>query len=76
MRKVLLLISLLTMAVGLAFNTGLFGAHDIDALYTVFPTGASFFGLFLIVMVMEKESEGYDREQQKPQVAVVKSTAK
>ena len=56
----LLAVALLCLAVGGGFNTGLIDAHGIDALYSVLPLGAVFFGLFLIERVLGKETMDQD----------------
>jgi hypothetical protein len=62
MTKTLLGLSLVGILAGLVFTAGLVNAVN-SALYTVLPLGAVFFGLFLISMVLEKESALYDQEQ-------------
>ena len=76
MTKTLLLLAIVLMLIGGAVNLGLIAAHDNAALYALFPTGASFFGLFLIVRVLGRESERYDREHNKTQPATAKIAAK
>ena len=72
MSKALLLVAVLLMIIGGAFNLGLFPAHDIDALYALLPTGASFFGLYLIGKVLGRETERYDHDQRKGHAAPAK----
>jgi hypothetical protein len=60
--KVLLILAIVGLVVGFALNSGLVGVMDIDALYVVFPVGASFAGLFLICKMLEKEAARYDQE--------------
>jgi hypothetical protein len=60
--KSLLIPSVVCTVVGGAFNLGVINAHDIDAFYTILPMGAVFFGLFLIVVVLEKENALYDQD--------------
>ena len=60
--KVLLILAIVGLVVGFALNSGIIGVMDIDALYVVFPVGASFAGLFLIFKVLEKETARYDQE--------------
>jgi hypothetical protein len=55
MTKTLLIVSLVTLALGLALNVGLFGTVQQDAWFTILPLGPVFFGLYLIVKVLEKE---------------------
>jgi hypothetical protein len=61
--KTLLIISLVCLIAGFAFTTGLVNAQDAVALYTVLPTGAVFVGLFLISLLLEKETAQYDADQ-------------
>ena len=60
--KVLLVLAIVSLIVGFAFNSGLVNAGDIDVLYVVFPMGAVFAGLFLISKLLEKETARYDEE--------------
>ena len=64
--KTLLIISLVCFIAGLVFTTGLVNAQDAVALYTVLPTGAVFLGLFLISLMLEKETALYDADQRAP----------
>ena len=60
--KALLILAIVSLVAGFALNTGLVNAGDLDALYVVFPIGASFAGLFLISKLLEKESARYNEE--------------
>lgn len=60
----LLVISILCLAVGLAFVTGIINVQNAAGLYVALPLGAIFFGLFLISKIFEKEAALYDEEQQ------------
>ncbi len=62
--NVLLGSAIISLAIGLAINSGVAGTIDSDALYTILPLGAVLFGLFLIVKVLGKESLAYDAEHQ------------
>jgi hypothetical protein len=53
--KTLLVLSIVCMVVGGVLNIGWMDLGSWDALYTIFPLGAVFFGLFLIVKVLENE---------------------
>jgi hypothetical protein len=60
--KVLLILAIVSLVVGFALNSGMIGVMGIDALYVVFPVGATFAGLFLISKLLEKEAAHYDQE--------------
>ena len=55
--KILLGLGIVCLLVGGAINIGWIDPHGIDALYIVLPIGAVFIGLFLIVLVLQKEHE-------------------
>ncbi len=74
--KGLLIVTIVCLAVGGAFNTGLVDAHGIDALYAILPLGAVFAGLLLIVMVLGKETALYDQEHNALHAAKDGSTQK
>ncbi len=61
--KALLGIAVITLILGLVLNAGWVGSLRWDALYTILPVGAVFFGLFLIAKGLEKESQAYDLDQ-------------
>ena len=61
--KVLLLLTLVTLPLGLLFLFGVINVENIPELYVVFPVGASLFGLFLICRLLEKEVAAFDAEQ-------------
>ena len=59
--KALLGLAITMLILGLVLNA--VGSLPWDALYTILPFGAVFFGLFLIAKVLEKETQAYDLEQ-------------
>ena len=61
--KAFLGIAVTTLILGFVLNAGWLGPLPWDALYTILPVGAVFFGLFLIAKGLEKESQAYDLEQ-------------
>lgn len=61
--KTLLILSIAALVVGMAFVIGLVNVENLVALYVVLPLGAVFLGLFLISLVLEKESALFDQEQ-------------
>lgn len=63
MTKTLLVLSVVFLAVGIAFVTGLVNVGDAVALYVTLPAGAIFFGLFLISLSLQAESAFFDEEQ-------------
>jgi hypothetical protein len=54
--KWLLTLTIICFISGGAFNSGLVSTYNIDALYALLPLGAVFLGLFLIVLILGKES--------------------
>ena len=74
--KGLLIVTIVCLAVGGAFNIGLVDARGIDALYAILPMGAVFAGLLLIVMVLGKETALYDQDHPAHQSAKDGSTQK
>ena len=63
--KSLLGLSIVGIGSGLVFVSGLINVQDKVAYYVSLPAGAIFFGLFLISLMLEKESAAYDAEQRK-----------
>ena len=61
--KVSLITCVVCLIVGLAFFAGVVSVHSAKALYVVLPIGATFFGVFMVFRVFEKETEQYDQEQ-------------
>jgi hypothetical protein len=61
--KTLLIVSLLALGVGLAFITGLVNVENQVTCYIALPLGAVFLGLFLISMMLEKETAHFDKDQ-------------
>jgi hypothetical protein len=59
--KALLGVAVMTLI--LCFVLNAMGSLPWDALYTILPLGAVFFGLFLIANMLEKETQAYDIEQ-------------
>lgn len=70
MTKGLLAAGVTGLVTGLAFVTGLVDAHDVVAFYVLLPAGAIFFGLFLIALVLEKETALFDQEHSLTPTAV------
>jgi hypothetical protein len=64
MTKKLLIGSVVTIGIGLAFVTNLINVQNTVALYVVLPLGAVFLGLYLIFRALEKETALYNQEQQ------------
>ena len=61
--KLLLTIALACLVIGFPFLSGLVNVRDAIVLYAIFPTGATFLGLFLVSLTFEKETARYDAEQ-------------
>ncbi len=64
--KSLLGFAIATLIIGFLLNAGVVKTFDLDALYTLLPLGAVFFGLFLIARVLEGEVQTYDSEHKSP----------
>lgn len=64
MTKTLLALSLTGLGSGLLFASGLIDVNNLPALHVALPAGAIFFGLFLISLMLEKESARFDEEHQ------------
>ena len=60
--KFLLGLALAGLGSGFVFVTGLVKVDQVPALYVTLPAGAIFFGLFLISLMLEKESARFDQE--------------
>lgn len=60
--KGLLGVAVAGLVLGLALSIGVFGHLNSDVQYVVLPVGAIFAGLFLISMMLEKETARYDQE--------------
>jgi hypothetical protein len=73
--KILLVLSLSCLAAGLVFVTGLINVGEVVALYATLPAGAIFFGLFLISLSLQAESELFDQEQRTRTVPVASPAA-
>src|SRR5262245_13489927 len=73
MTKVLLVMSLSCLTAGLVFVTGLVNVGEAVWLYVTFPTGAIFFGLFLISLCLQGASALFDEEQRKIAAAMTKA---
>lgn len=63
--KSLLVLSAANLVAGVVFTTNLIDVHNASVLYITLPTGAVFFGLFLISRLLEKEVLAYDAEQRR-----------
>jgi flagellar biosynthesis/type III secretory pathway M-ring protein FliF/YscJ len=53
--KVLLVLAIICLVAGVVINIGWVDPGKMDALYVLLPVGAVLLGLFLIVLVLEKE---------------------
>jgi hypothetical protein len=62
MTKLLLVLALMGLGSGLIFASGLVQVKDLPGLYATLPVGAICFGLFLISLMLEKESALFDEE--------------
>ena len=61
--KTLLIICIVSLGAGLAFVTGAISVRNAATLYVALPLGATFFGLFLVSRMLEKETVLYEQEQ-------------
>jgi hypothetical protein len=72
--KTLLGLAIFGITVGIFFVSGALKT-DNAAFFVVLPTGAIFFGLFLISLVLEKETALFDEEQEECFALVTKPAA-
>jgi hypothetical protein len=63
MTKTLLVLSILCLTTGFAVVSNLINVHGMVAFFVLLPAGAIFFGLFLISLMLQKETARYDAEQ-------------
>jgi phosphate/sulfate permease len=63
MTKTLLVLSVGCLATGFLVVSNVINVHGMAAFYVLLPAGAIFFGLFLISLMLEKETAQYDKEQ-------------
>src|SRR3954470_14580488 len=61
--KTLFILATTCLALGVILITGIIPVHDAASLFVVLPVGAILFGIFLISLVLEKETALYDRQQ-------------
>src|SRR5947208_11879367 len=61
--KTLFLLGITCLFLGVILITGIIPVHDAAWLFVVLPTGAILFGLFLISLILEKETSLYDRQE-------------
>jgi uncharacterized membrane protein len=62
MAKKLLVLSIVSLVIGLAFVTGVVNVQSMVAFYVALPLGAVLLGLSLIFRTFEKEAALYDEE--------------
>jgi len=62
MTKGLLYAAVAGLVSGLLFVTGVVDAHGVVTFYILLPAGAIFLGLFMISLVLEKETALFDQE--------------
>ena len=62
--KVLLALAIVCLLVGAVINIGWINPGTWDALYVLLPLGAVFLGLFLIVLVLGRESMVHQEDEQ------------
>ncbi len=60
--KIMLALMIANFAAAGLFLTGLVNVSNVSVLYVTFPAAATFYGLFLIAHVLEKEVAAYDAE--------------
>ena len=61
--KILLALTIINFVPGVLFVSGVVGVGRFPGLYATFPVGATFYGLFLISRMLEKEVAVFDAEQ-------------
>ncbi len=62
--KVLLVLAIVCLVAGGVINIGWIDPGNWEALYALLPLGAVFLGLFLIVLVLGRESMVHEEDQQ------------
>ena len=62
--KTLLVLSIVCTIVGGVINLDWVRLGEITGFYAILPMGAVFFGLFLIVLVLEKETDTHPEDQE------------
>jgi hypothetical protein len=67
MAKGLLVGAILFLLSGGAINLGWINPGNLDALYVVLPTGAVLFGLFLIVLLLQREADSHAEDHHLPE---------
>lgn len=63
MPKTLLWLSIACFVLGGAVNLDLINPRGMAASYIILPLGAVFFGLFLIVLMLQREGEKHQEDQ-------------
>ncbi len=61
--KIMLVLMIFNFLAAGLFLTGLVNVSSVSALYVTFPLGATFYGLFLIAHLLEKETVAFDADQ-------------
>jgi hypothetical protein len=61
--KTLFILGASGLILGVILVAGIIPVHDAPSLFVVLPTGAILFGIFLISLILEKETALYDRQQ-------------
>jgi hypothetical protein len=64
--KIMLALMIANFAAAGLFLTGLVNVSNVSFLYVTFPAGATFYGLFLIAHVLEKEVAAFEAEHHRP----------
>ncbi len=67
--KVLLGVAIGCLIVGGVINIGWVNPGKLDALYVLLPVGAVFLGLFLIVLILQRESMAHQEDHHLPEAA-------
>lgn len=67
MTKSMLALMIINGVASLLFLTGLVEVGSFPGLYVVFPLAATFYGLFLISRIFQKDMAGFDAERQGPE---------
>ena len=71
--RALLVLTIVNLATGFAFVTGVVKVGHAVGLYVTFPAGTILFGLFLISKMFEKETAVHDAEQRAALAAAKRS---
>jgi hypothetical protein len=71
--RILLVLTSITLPLGVLFATGILNVDNAPGLYVTFPAGAILFGMYLIFRMMEGEVAAFDAEHKPPETPPAKT---